>query len=1408
MHSRILISTALLAVFATAFVYCTNEQPPNAGIPDATPKLTPVPTFTPEPTPVYTPEPTAAIAPAPKLTSTPTIPPAPQYLTDEIPPCTPVKGASVDPCEPGEATILSGGLGEFGSEPWSIRVFLDSDRGDGFIVAHVVLRGAYVPGTVRCDVSGGPNGIPGYMGAERQIEYRPYNLVNCFADVRVNAYIVGSGPPNLTVLERKYLHRVYSTPENVALLRNSVEAALIEGGHHTRGEVPAGGITGREHILFLDVSRDLSVEAWEVISTWDVQRLEDDTVIAVHPHRDQWRHFRPDDYLTHRSKLEMELPAFTRAVTATHQARLTEYSGRTGLDERLPMLVTDANRISQYYTAIGAYNHPFDPSVEPPPPPCGLSVADPANNPGLMLDCKGLLTAKDALAGSATLDWSVDSAISDWEGVTVAGTLSRVTKVLLTDENLSGTIPADLGDLSGLTHLDLSSNSLTGEIPRELGLLSNLQEVRLSGNSLTGCIPAALKDLPTNDLGSLNLLYCPRAPDGLAAGTVAEASIPLNWTAVSNANKYRVEYRLRSSGDWVVDDDMLTGTTHTVDGLNCESEYQFRVSAYGNGTVHAAAWSDPSDSVSMTTGECVPPTFGAASYTFSLADDADLGAVVGSVSATGSLTDDTVTYSISAGDEDGNFAIDESTGRITVAGGLSSFVGTSFSLTVETTDTSGGVATVTVTVRTSAPVPMPTPASVPTPTPTAAHVATTTLEPLATPSPNSTQTAKTAPAPTYLNEEIPPCTPVTGSSVDPCESRSDFYMGPDNRVGSLGDFPVLVEDLVSYPVEILTTHVALRGTYLPGTVRCTSGHPGRAPSYLGRGQSSSGLLIYCFADVRVNAYLLGTGPTTLTVTVYRSLYQSVRSAGDDDYGLEQLESRRLANERALSEGGRFQYDYPLLGRMPQDGGRGPLRHEYYTFDEAQQQFGPTVTGPPGGIGGREAVLFIGPSYRASVEAWMVFWTWDVERREDGVVVALHPYRHYFDTRLNEHYAEMELPALTQAVTTAHQSRVAANGGRIGEDTDLPMLETDANRLRQYFSDPKVGGYAPGVPAPAQPPPPCGLAVPDQGDNPGLMRDCMALLAAKDTLAGTATLDWSVDSAITDWEGVTVAGTPSRVTKLLLPNESLSGSIPAEIGDLSELTHLNLSSNSLTGEIPRELGGLSNLQEIRLSGNSLTGCIPAPLRDVSTNDLGSLNLLNCPPAPEGLTAGTVAEGRVPLSWTAVSNAGKYRVEYRLRYSDDWVLDDDTLIGVSHTVDGLTCMRDYLFRVSAYGNGAVHAAAWSDPSDSVSMTTGECVPPTFGAASYTFSLADDADLGAVVGSVSATGSLTDDTVTYSITGGDDDGNFAIDANSGEITISGDSSSNANSSVELTVEARDESGGSTTVTVTVAVTDTGPT
>ena len=126
--------------------------------------------------------------------------------------------------------------------------------------------------------------------------------------------------------------------------------------------------------------------------------------------------------------------------------------------------------------------------------------------------------------------------------------------------------------------------------------------------------------------------------------------------------------------------------------------------------------------------------------------------------------------------------------------------------------------------------------------------------------------------------------------------------------------------------------------------------------------------------------------------------------------------------------------------------------------------------------------------------------------------------------------------------------------------------------------------------------PCanGIAVPDPANNPGLVADCDSLLSARDTLAGTATLDWSADLLIENWDGVTVSGTPPRVTSLGLQHLQLTGTIPAELGSLTNLKTLWLSGNQLSGEIPAELGSLTNLKTLWLSGNQLSGEIPAEL----------------------------------------------------------------------------------------------------------------------------------------------------------------------------------------------------------------------
>ena len=116
----------------------------------------------------------------------------------------------------------------------------------------------------------------------------------------------------------------------------------------------------------------------------------------------------------------------------------------------------------------------------------------------------------------------------------------------------------------------------------------------------------------------------------------------------------------------------------------------------------------------------------------------------------------------------------------------------------------------------------------------------------------------------------------------------------------------------------------------------------------------------------------------------------------------------------------------------------------------------------------------------------------------------------------------------------------------------------------------------------------GTAVTDPDNNPGLVDDCDVLLAARDTLAGDTTLNWSADLAIGAWDGVTVGGTPLRVRGLNLQEIQLTGTIPSELGNLSNLTSLYLSYNQLTGGIPASLGNLNDLSALNLTSNPLTG----------------------------------------------------------------------------------------------------------------------------------------------------------------------------------------------------------------------------
>ena len=550
----------------TSTTVTTPEFSPSAETPE------PVPTPTPEVAatqPTLVPSPNSATMPVTDLSPSSETP-EPEYLTEAIPPCTPVEGVSIEPCA-GVSPWVGSTLAhrDFDAQPRDLAWFLGGRT--GVWVSHLVIRGSYLPDTARCFVDNEYH-TPTYLNLGTS-DYGSSRIgrIKCYADVRVNEYLVGSGPSNLTLRVARPFYGIPMTETEIKEEFAALEAALTGGAPHWRLEVPEGGIIGVESILFIGPSYYATEESLLAINSWGLGMKDDGTVVAVHPYKAYWDdRIAQGDAITDPGVLEMDLPTFRTQLTAAHQVRQTAEGGLTSLPE-YPPLIIDANRFRQFMVEAGALDNTGFP-LKPIPPACGRSVTDQAANRELFDDCATLLAIKDTLRGSGSLNWALGTPIANWNGITVSGTPQRVTKLKLTSQSLTGSIPAQLIDLDAL------------------------DELKLAGNQLTGCLPLAVKAAApsNNDLTALGLDDCQPAPNKPSVGTITETSIALSWAAVGGAGKYRVEYRPTRTDSWNISADAVTAQTHTVTGLTCEQKYLFRVSAFGDGITYAAAWSESS----------------------------------------------------------------------------------------------------------------------------------------------------------------------------------------------------------------------------------------------------------------------------------------------------------------------------------------------------------------------------------------------------------------------------------------------------------------------------------------------------------------------------------------------------------------------------------------------------------------------------------------------------------------------------------------------------------------------------------------------------------------------------------------------------------------------------------------------
>ena len=88
-------------------------------------------------------------------------------------------------------------------------------------------------------------------------------------------------------------------------------------------------------------------------------------------------------------------------------------------------------------------------------------------------------------------NWLTDAPLGEWHGIGVDDE-GRVTELALAYNNLTGSIPPEVGALERLRALFLSGGNLTGPIPPELGDLAELHLLHVIKNDLEGRIPPEL----------------------------------------------------------------------------------------------------------------------------------------------------------------------------------------------------------------------------------------------------------------------------------------------------------------------------------------------------------------------------------------------------------------------------------------------------------------------------------------------------------------------------------------------------------------------------------------------------------------------------------------------------------------------------------------------------------------------------------------------------------------------------------------------------------------------------------------------------------------------------------------------------------------------------------------------------
>jgi Leucine-rich repeat (LRR) protein len=120
-----------------------------------------------------------------------------------------------------------------------------------------------------------------------------------------------------------------------------------------------------------------------------------------------------------------------------------------------------------------------------------------------------------------------------------------------------------------------------------------------------------------------------------------------------------------------------------------------------------------------------------------------------------------------------------------------------------------------------------------------------------------------------------------------------------------------------------------------------------------------------------------------------------------------------------------------------------------------------------------------------------------------------------------------------------------------------------------------------------------------------VEECQALVALYESTAGEDWEDnsaWLTSETPCNWSGVICE--QGHVTELQLDSNQLVGSLPFDIGNLTQLKSLYLDKNQLSGPLPAQIGSLAKLQVARFGGNQFSR---VPVELANLRDLVFLEL---------------------------------------------------------------------------------------------------------------------------------------------------------------------------------------------------------